>query len=283
MMAVLTTTGEPVAVRISGIAVERPRDEVPHGIPVALRTAQHSVVSAGRFSRTWSKRIVMIKWVISGQAVMGLGGRRLEFGPGDVAVYLPSIPHRFWAVDYSNEMCWFTVDGPLAEQFAIQLELRPGVYSVGPAPIKEIHEMMESLKDHTIQGRRQASLLAVKMLYQLANSIHTPEVPSAVIQTQHRIQQGFADPDLSTEAIAKDLGYHRGSLSRLFHRHTGITIIDFLTQARLQEARTLLVHTDDKISEIARKCGFREPTYFCRWLRQHTGLVPTDLRKASPL
>ena len=269
---------EPVAQRIGGIAVERPRDEVPHGIPVALRTAQHSVISAGRFAQSWSKRMVLVKWVISGQAIMGVGGRRVAFGPGEAAVYIPSIPHRFWAGADVNEMCWFSVDGPLAEQFAFQLELRPGVFSIGPAPVEKIHEMMDSLKDHSIQGRRQSSLLAIKLLYQVADSIRTPEIHSVVLQTQHLIQQGFGDPDLSTESIAKEVGYHRGSLSRLFHKHTGITIMDFLTEARLQEAKVLLLNTNDKIADIARKCGFHEPTYFHHWFRKHTGTTPTELR-----
>lgn len=278
IMAELLTISEKVAQRISGLAVERPRDEVPHGIPVALRTAQHSVISAGRFAQTWSKRMVLVKWVISGQAIMGVEGKRISFGPGEAAVYVPSIPHRFWAVADTNEFCWFSVDGPLAEQFAIELEFRPGVYPLGPAPVEKIHDLMESLKDHSIQGRRQASLMAISMMYQVANAIRAPQMPSVVVKAQHKIQQGFADPDLSTESIAKDLGYHRGSLSRLFHKHTGITIMDFLTETRLQEAKALLAHTNDKISDISRKCGFREPTYFHHWFRKHTGATPNDLR-----
>ena len=277
-MAEILNAPEKVAQRISGTAVERPRDEVPHGIPIAPRTAQHSVISPGRFAQTWSKRMVLVKWVISGEAIMGVEGRRISFGPGEAAVYLPNIPHRFWAVADENEMCWFSVDGPLAEQFAIQLEFRPGVYSLGPAPVEKIHELMESLKDHSIQGRRQASLMVIGMMYQVANAIRAPQVPAVVLKAQHKIQQGFGDANLSTGSIAQDLGYHRGSLSRLFHKHTGITIMDFLTEARLQEARALLAHTDDKISDISRKCGFREPTYFHHWFRKHTGVTPNELR-----
>ncbi len=278
-MAGSSSIQEPVAQRIGGIAVERPRDEVPRGLPVALRTVQHSIISKGRFAQTWSKRMVLVKWVISGEAVMGVAGRRLTFGPGEAAVYLPSIPHRFWAVADENEMCWFSVDGPLAEQFAIELEFRPGVYPLGPAPVEKIHDLMESLKDHSIQGRRQASLMVIGMMYQVANAIRAPQVPPVVLKAQHKIQQGFGDPDLSTGSIARDLGYHRGSLSRLFHKHTGITIIDFLTDARLQEAKALLAHTNDKISDISKKCGFREPTYFHHWFRKHTGVTPNDLRE----
>ncbi|HEV2296116.1 MAG TPA: helix-turn-helix transcriptional regulator [Tepidisphaeraceae bacterium] len=273
----------PVARRVGGVAVERPRDDPPRGVPIALRTAQHVFVSRGRFEPAWSKRIVLVEWAISGEAAMSLGGaQRLSFGPGEVAIYLPSIPMRFWAVAPVSEMCWFSLDGPSADPFAMELDLRPGVYPYGPAPVEQIHEMMEGLKDHTIQGRRRASLLAIRMLYQLADVVRTPEVPSVASRAQQLIEQEFADPELSVASIAERLNYHRVSLSRLFHRHTGTTLIDYLTQVRLQEARALLQHTPDKIAQVARKCGFREPSYFCRWLRKHTGLPPGQLRSAPP-
>ena len=79
------------------MAVERPRDESPRGVPLALRSAQHVFVSRGRFEQTWSKRIVLAEWVIDGAAEMALAdGERVTFEPGQVAIYLPTIPMRFW-------------------------------------------------------------------------------------------------------------------------------------------------------------------------------------------
>ena len=274
---------EPIAQRTGGVAVERPRDETQHVVPVALRSAQHVFVSRGRFAPPWSKRVVLIKWVIEGECLIDIGGRRIPFGPRQVAVNLPTNDHRFWAVGDSNELIWFSVDGPLSEQFMHELEVHAGVYPYGPAPVEQIHELMESLKDHSIQGRRRASLLAIRTLYDVANATRATKAPSTIERVQYMIQQEFADPDLSTEYIAAQVGYHRGSLSRMFHHHTGVTIIDYLTQVRLQEARTLLRHTEHKVAEISRMCGFREPTYFCRWLRKHTGLTPNVLRTATGL
>ena len=41
---------------------------------------------------------------------------------------------------------------------------------------------------------------------------------------QQIIHAEFTDPDLSVDRIADQLNYHRGSMSRAFHRHTGVTI-----------------------------------------------------------
>lgn len=209
---------------------------------------------------------------------MDMHGRRFHFGPGDVAIYTPAVPHAFWALEPVNEMCWFTLDGPMIEPFVRHLDVQPGVYPYGPAPVQQIMELADSLRDHTLQGRRQSSLQAIALLYEIADRIGTVEVPPVVRQVQHIIEAEFANPDLSTEGIAFRLTYHRGSLSRLFHQHTGTTVIDYMTQVRLQEVRFRLSQTDDKIAEVARRCGFRDATYFCRWVRKHTAMSPKEFR-----
>ena len=280
-MSEKSQTDDPIAHRLGGVAIERPRSEPPSGVPLALRTVQHVKVSRGRFSPTWSRRIVMIKWVISGMGAMSIGPERTNFGPGAVAIYLPTIPHRFWALNPHNEFCWFTLDGPLAEEFVLHLGLSVGVFNCRPPALEQVYELMDCLKDHTIQGRRQGSLCAIKLLYEMTNSIRTARVAPLVQRARHIIEQEFADPELSAERIAADLSYHRGSLSRIFHKQTGVTIMDYLTHVRLQEAKTLLRYTPDKIAAVAEKCGFQEATYFCRWIRKHTGKTARELRQSE--
>jgi len=280
----MVTESQPTfARRLRGESAERPQDEIPFHLPIALRTVQHSWVSKGQFAPTWSKRIVMAKWLISGQAEMGVGGRWIAMQPGQVAIYLPSVRHQFRALAEENEFCWFTIDGPLAESFVLALGLQAGVASFGPAPVAQIQEMMKSLADPSPRARRAASLLAMRMWYDIASRANLPDMPSEVQQAQHIIHQEYGDVNLSATSIAEQLNYHRGSLSRLFHKHAGMTIIDYITEVRLQAAKSQLQHTGDKISEVARKCGFREATYFCRWLRKHTGQAPRDFRAPDTL
>jgi len=259
-------------------SMERPRENPPGGVPIALRTVFHAVLGRGRFWQSWSKRFVMAKWIVKGHAVMGLDGVRTPFGPGEVAIYLPSNPHQFWATDEVNEIWWFTADGPMAEQLVFDLDLHAGIFSCGEPPVDLLGQMMESLRDHSIQGHRKSSLLAIRAWYQLAEAIQAPAIPSEIVRAKHIMQQEYANPDLSVEILAQKLHYHRGSLSRLFHKHTGTTIIQYLSEVRLQAVRSMLQHTDSKIVDVAKKCGFRDVTYFCSWLRKHTGSTPKNLR-----
>ena len=129
---------EQIAQALKGVQAERERGALPDSMPMVLRSAVHiTMLSKGRFRQPWSKRLVLIKWVVTGEAAFRIRGRRYAFGPGDVAVYMPSVPHEMWAVADVSEMCWFSMDGPLCEQFAHMLGLRAGVYHYGDPPVKQ--------------------------------------------------------------------------------------------------------------------------------------------------
>ena len=93
---------EPLAERLSGLVAERQRDIYPSGVMIGLRSVQRIHVSAGRFGPSWSPRLVLAKWVLQGSGAMQVDDQRLVFGPGQVAIYLPTIPHRFWAMAARN-------------------------------------------------------------------------------------------------------------------------------------------------------------------------------------
>lgn len=264
--------------RVNGERAERTHHEGSEVLPLMLRSAVRGRVTVGRFRQPWSRRMILVKWALVGEAVMGVSGRRLTFAPGDVALYVPTQPHQFWNHDADTELCWFSVDGPLAEPFVHLLGLRAGVFPYGPAPLERIDEMIASFADQSLEGSRRSSLLAIHMLYDLAGRLPRTATASVVQQVRHLIREGLADTELSAQRIARQLDYDRAALSRLFREQSGQTIMDAITQARLREAELLLGRTDARIGNVARHCGFRDGSYFTRWVKKHTGRMPSDLR-----
>ena len=71
---------ELIAQPLHGKHAERSRGTPPDSLPVVLRTAEHNHVTRGRFRQPWSKRFVLVKWVISGEAAIRIRGRRTAIG-----------------------------------------------------------------------------------------------------------------------------------------------------------------------------------------------------------
>ena len=84
--------------------------------------------------------------------------------------------------------------------------------------------------------------------------------------------------DLSLTALADVFHFHPVYLSRMYKEATGVSISDFITNARLEKAYALLSESEIAVSVIAEKTGFASANYFCRWFRKNTGISPQEYR-----
>jgi len=60
------------------------------------------------------------------------------------------------------------------------------------------------------------------------------------------------------------------NLSRVFKEKTGATILEYLTQLRLENAKTLLNNPNLTLEHIAASCGFKTPRQLQRILKAKT-------------
>ncbi|MGI5936885.1 MAG: helix-turn-helix transcriptional regulator [Oscillospiraceae bacterium] len=70
-------------------------------------------------------------------------------------------------------------------------------------------------------------------------------------------------------------------LSVLFKKETGKSIVDYLTDIRIDRAKALLRDTNISILEIAGAVGYMDARYFSRVFKQRVGLRPTEYRKTA--
>lgn len=67
--------------------------------------------------------------------------------------------------------------------------------------------------------------------------------------------------------------------ARLFRARTGVTPYAYLVRLRLENARRLLTTTDEQVSQIARRCGFRSASHFTARFVREFGEPPTAHRR----
>ena len=89
-------------------------------------------------------------------------------------------------------------------------------------------------------------------------------------------------PALITE-LAEAFFVSRHHLSREFRRHTGTTVISYVNDLRVDQARRLLVETERPIGQIAEEVGFTTVTHFNRVFRERTGRTPRSIRSERPV
>jgi len=95
-----------------------------------------------------------------------------------------------------------------------------------------------------------------------------------------RIESSYADPDLSPEAVASEVGISRRYLQTLL-AGSGTSFVQELNATRLDRASDML--SDPRadglpIAEVAYRTGFLDAGYFTRLFRKRFGITPREWR-----
>ena len=64
----------------------------------------------------------------------------------------------------------------------------------------------------------------------------------------------------------------------LFKQEMKVTLKQYLSSYRLEQAKKLLEQDYWKITEIAEKCGYANANYFAKVFRDSTGMTPVEYR-----
>lgn len=86
---------------------------------------------------------------------------------------------------------------------------------------------------------------------------------------------------ISLREIASQANVSPTYISALFKASLNISISDYLTKIRIEQARELLYTTDQSICEIAAAVGIEDSRYFSRVFRKICGTTPTGYRSLN--
>jgi AraC family transcriptional regulator len=79
--------------------------------------------------------------------------------------------------------------------------------------------------------------------------------------------------------LAEEAGVHPVHLARVFRRHFGCTIGEYIRMLRIERARVVLVNGDQGLSSIAFATGFADQAHFTRTFKEQVGVPPGEYRK----
>ena len=84
---------------------------------------------------------------------------------------------------------------------------------------------------------------------------------------------------LTASDVAKAVECNPQYLSRVFAQSYGQTLTETIRRVRINHARSLLLHSNRNVGEIARECGFEETAYFQRVFKAQEGVPPLHFRR----
>jgi two-component system response regulator YesN len=92
------------------------------------------------------------------------------------------------------------------------------------------------------------------------------------------IQAHYAE-DISLEDTARHVQMNATYFSSYFKLETGSSFVEYVTQFRMEKAKSLMMEPQLRLYEIAQMVGYQEVKYFSRLFKKKMGVTPAEYRQ----
>lgn len=95
-------------------------------------------------------------------------------------------------------------------------------------------------------------------------------------QIENPINRGWHVSDIMEHA-----NYSHSHVSRFFQKYLGCSVMDYLSEIKMKNAKNLILYSDMSVYEISRTLGYKSSTNFSAVFKSEFGLSPAQFRKIS--
>jgi AraC-like DNA-binding protein len=227
-----------------------------------------------------------------------VGDSEEAFGPTDLVMTGPSLPHAWKSEDKTNHV--------ITIQFSKEMVHYPMLEKRIFAPIRQLlqdseHGLsfegpeQEAIKKQIISLTRMQGFQSVTTFLNILNAMananrkrlvtgmYEQELGAnsksrRIAKVCEHIDRNL-DKELSLSEVAALVNMSDSAFSHFFKKRTGLSYINYVNNQRIAKACTLLADTTLSASEICYDCGFNNKSNFIRIFRKRKNMTPIEYRK----
>ena len=131
-----------------------------------------------------------------------------------------------------------------------------------------------------IKSRENSSLVFKNIVHKLFTYFRaSPSHEEETINMCKQYIQNNYNKNIGLMDVAEHVHLSAAYVSRLFKTKTQKKYIDYLNEIRVENAKSLLVFSNEKIKDISTKVGYGSYPYFLRLFKLYTGFTPLEYRE----
>ncbi|PQJ78373.1 hybrid sensor histidine kinase/response regulator transcription factor [Polaribacter porphyrae] len=122
-----------------------------------------------------------------------------------------------------------------------------------------------------------------RKIYRNDENIHhsTKNTENWILKVSNYVNKNVANTSLKQEDIAEQFHLSKSSLYRKIKSETGLTPKEFITEVKLQKARTILENNHTiSLKELSSEVGFLHNSYFSKLFQKRFGTSPSNFSKS---
>ena len=225
----------------------------------------------------------IIECCTEGEEIIIINGTEFSLSPGDCMVLLPgdTVTH-ITASGTARSGVWCAVKGMKISSYLSAV----GVDSKNPyipqGAVSRVTELINKILDLKAQTDAGADLRRTALVHEIFGEImrfakSTADKSAYIRQAVRIIETRYAE-QITVAGLARDIGLERSYFSTIFHKFTGMSPQEYITDVRIKKACALLSMEEYTISEAACAVGIA-PEGFSRVFKGQTGITPGQYRK----
>lgn len=218
-----------------------------------------------------------------------------EISEGRGYLVLPGETYRMQVDSCDFEQYWINFDGSDAKKLLYHCGfiLQPHVFDFGKKT--RVKTLVVELLKSIFPATQNADIIPVihshtylmGTLYQLLSANETDNPMNLAPSDRYTTAvcsyiRAHYPEKLTVEWLAAVVGLSPKYLIRIFKKETGMTLMEYLTRARLDAACNLLENTTKSICEISEAVGYSDALYFSKVFRNTYGISPRTYRQGRP-
>jgi beta-N-acetylhexosaminidase len=137
-------------------------------------------------------------------------------------------------------------------------------------------QSLDSLKQ-VLDGRKTVGKLPVKIKERQDDRQIYKHKSHLIRQALMYVEENY-QREITLSILAEHLLISTVHLSRVFKKETGVNFISYLTNFRIEKAKSFLITSQLRVYEIANLCGFSDVNYFSKVFYKVVGINPIDYR-----
>lgn len=156
-----------------------------------------------------------------------------------------------------------------------------------PAMQEILRAIRRDIEEHPLGIRHRVRALGTNLVVHVARMVHDTPAPKAsaepgqgslVNNVKEYLLRNYAQP-LTLGDIAWQVRKSEEHVARVIRKVTGQTVLGYLRTIRLEQAKTLLINSDQTLTEIARLTGFGSLALFSRNFAHYVGRSASAYRQ----
>lgn len=226
----------------------------------------------------------ILRYITSGSGTFVADGKSYGIKKGQSCLTFPFAASRIYPdANACLEYKWVEIKGSIVTWLINKTQFRGDNPVLGEFPVSGIEDFFDigeiNTRTEYAAMRTNGRLFILLSLY----LEHFPCVECRntdyVFKAREYIQRNYCNAECNVQSVADSVKIDRTYLYRLFKKETGMSIIEYINERRVTEAKLMLMDADLPVSSVAQSVGFSDQMYFSRVFKRLTGKTPSEFRK----